>query len=109
MSEISPEQEPQIISAQEARALLEATIRQKLGDRWDDEESGWIQLTGHDYMARFTRGRNNVDFYVDLTGEVRIEENEINGAQEYGRFLAWGLLFGSLLLAFVIAWAAGYL
>ncbi len=109
MSRHVNDQEPQIVSPQEARALLEAAIRQRLGDRWDDEESGWIQITGHDYMARFTRGRRNVDFYVDLTGEVRIEESEINGAQAYGRFLAWSLLFASLVLAFVIAWVAGYL
>jgi len=109
MSQPLNDQEPQIVSGPEARVILEAAIRQKLGDRWDDEESGWIQITGHDYMARFTRGQRNVDFYVDLTGEVRIEESEISGAQAYGRFLAWGLLFASLLLAFVIAWVAGYL
>ncbi len=65
-------------------------------------------MTGHDYMARVTRGRINVDFYVDLLGEVSISESEINPAQDSGRVLAWMLLILSLGIAFLLAKIVGW-
>jgi hypothetical protein len=109
MSYPPPADEPDIIPAAQARAILEAAIRERLGERWDDEETGWQLTTGHDYMARLTRGNTNLDFYVDLLGNVTVEETELSGGQEYGRILAWALIIGSMLLALAIAWAAGYL
>mgnify|MGYP001371912329 FL=1 len=103
MSEIEP------IPADQARAILDAAMKQRLGADWEDEDSGWLLVTGHDYMARVTRGRLNVDFYVDLLGAVSIEEKEISPAQESGRMLAWIFLMLSLGIAFLLARAVGWL
>lgn len=97
------------IPPEQAREILEAAMRARLGDDWRDEESGWQWITGHDYMARVTRGRINVDFYVDLLGSVSVTEQEINPAQDSGRLLAWTLLGLSLGIAFLLARIAGWL
>ncbi|KXK50995.1 MAG: hypothetical protein UZ13_02088 [Chloroflexi bacterium OLB13] len=39
---------------------------------------------------------------------MTVEEKPISPAQEQGRFNAWLLLIASLLLAFVIAYLAGF-
>jgi hypothetical protein len=97
------------IPAERAREILDRAMRDKLGDDWRDESSGWLWVTGHDYMARVTRGRVNVDFYVDLLGEVSVTESEINPAQDGGRLLAWMLLILSLGIAFLLAKIVGWL
>lgn len=96
------------ISGEQARHILETAIRQRLGDTWDDEETGWAMVSGHDFMARLTRGRVNLDFYVDLLGNVTVEEKEIGAAQASGRLMAWLFLLGSLMVAAIIARLAGY-
>ena len=95
------------ISPDEAHAILYAAIRERLGEHWDDEEEGWTMVTGHDYMARMTKGNVNVDFYVDLLGKVTIEEKGISPAQASGRLLAWMFLLGSLFVALILARIAG--
>ncbi len=90
------------ISAQQAREILEKTIRDTLGDEWDDEEDGWMLVTGHDYMARLTRGGTNIDFYVDLLGHVTIQKSELSGAQLTGRMFAIILLCLSIVIALLI-------
>jgi hypothetical protein len=102
----SAEIEP--IPADQARVILERAIRERCGDDWRDEDSDWIYVTGHDYMARLTRGRINVDFYVDLLGEVSVTTSEINPAQESGRLVAWLLLMLSLGIAYALARAIGW-
>ncbi len=97
------------IPAEQARAILDAAMSEKLGADWQDEDSGWLLVTGHDYMARVTRGRVNVDFYVDLLGNVTIEQKEINLAQSSGRMLAWTLLLLSLGIAYLLARIVGWL
>ena len=97
------------ISGEQARAILEEAIRARLGDDWRDEDSGWTLVTGHDFMARLTRGRVNVDFYVDLLGSVTVEERPLGPAQESGRLIAWMLLLLSLAIAGLIARAVGWL
>lgn len=97
------------IPAEEARARLDAAIRARLGDDWADDESGWTRVTGHDYMARLTRGRVNLDFYVDLLGNVTVEQKEINPVQDSGRLIAWMLLLLSLGIALLLARAVGWL
>lgn len=104
---MSEEIEP--IPPEEARAILDAAIRTRLGADWEHEEGGWVRVTGHDYMARLTRGRTNLDFYVDLLGNVTVEEKELNAAQYTGRILAWLLLGLSLVIALLIARIAGFL
>lgn len=102
-----PEVEP--IAPEQARAILDQAMRERLGDDWEDEESGWILISGHDYMARVTRGRVNVDFYVDLLGNITVTEKTISPAQDSGRALAWLLLMVSLGIAFLLARAVGWL
>ncbi len=97
------------IPPEQAREILEQAIRERLGDDWRDEDSGWQMVTGHDYMARLTRGRVNLDFYVDLLGKVSVTEKEINPAQDSGRLLAWTLILLSLAIAFLIARIVGWL
>ncbi len=94
------------IPAEQARAILEQAMRERLGDNWQNED--WVLLTGHDYMARVTRGGKNVDFYVDLLGNVRVEEKAVNPAQESGRLIAWLILLLSLGIAFLLARIAGW-
>ena len=101
--------EPQIIPPEEARAILETAIRERLGDDWQDEESGWSVISSHDYMARLNRGRTNLDFYVDLVGQVTVEQKEINPGQDTGRLFAWLLLLLSLVIALLLARIAGFL
>lgn len=107
MTEESQPIEP--IAPEAARTLLDAAMRERLGADWEDEDSGWQLVTGHDYMARVTRGRINVDFYVDLLGEVTVQESALNPAQDSGRMLAWTLLLLSLAIAFLLARAVGWL
>jgi hypothetical protein len=90
------------IAAEQARQILQAAIREKLGDNWDDEETGWVITTGHDYMARLTRGRTNVDFYVDLLGNVTVEQTESTGLRSNAGTILLVLLALSLVIAFLI-------
>ncbi len=106
---INEEAAPEPIPAEQARAILDQAMRERLGADWEDEDSGWQMVTGHDYMARVTRGRVNVDFYVDLLGAVTISESEINPAQDSGRMLSWMLLLLSLGIAFLLARIVGWL
>lgn len=95
------------ISPEQAREILQQSIRERLGERWDDEETGWAFVSGHDYMTRLTRGRVNLDFYVDLLGKVTIEEKDITPSQEQGRLTAWLLLLGSMIVALIVARLTG--
>jgi hypothetical protein len=99
----------QMIPPEQARALLDEAMRQRLGDDWQDDEDGWLLVTGHDYMARVTKGRVNIDFYVDLLGNVTVEEKPIGPGQESGRILAWMILGLSLAIALLIARIVGWL
>jgi hypothetical protein len=101
--------EIQPIPADQARAILDAAIRERLGDDWEDDEDGWVLVTGHDYMARLTKGRTNLDFYVDLLGNVTIEQKEITLPQDSGRLFAWIFLILSLGIAYLLARIAGLL
>lgn len=99
--------EIQPIPAEQARAILEAAIRERLGDNWQDDEDGWALVSGHDYMARLTKGRTNLDFYVDLLGNVTVEEKAITLPQDSGRLIAWIFLMLSLGIAYLVARIAG--
>jgi hypothetical protein len=101
--------EIQPIPAEQARAILEAAIRERLGADWEDDENGWMVITSHDYMARLNKGRTNLDFYVDLLGNVTVEEKEISPGQDTGRLFAWMMLLLSLGVAFLLARVAGLL
>ncbi|MDX2074959.1 MAG: hypothetical protein SFZ02_00890 [bacterium] len=96
--------EPQIISPEEARNALDEAIRQKLGDNWQET---WELVSGHDFMSRLTDGKQNIDFYVDLLGQVTIEEKGQDIAHNSGRLVAWLVLGVSLFLAYAIARIAG--
>jgi hypothetical protein len=95
------------ISPEQARKTLDDAILERLGENWEDE--GWVMVSGNDFMARLTRGRTNLDFYVDLLGSVSVEEKEVNAAQDFGRQIAWIFLIASLVIALLLARIAGYL
>lgn len=95
------------IPAEQARAILEAAIRERLGDNWNDELDGWTVLSRHDYMARLTKGRVTLDFYVDLLGSVTVEEKPLDPGREGGRIIAWLVLLVSLAVALSLARLAG--
>ena len=97
------------IPPQEARQILENAVRERLGDDWDDERDGWIVISRQDYMMRLTRGRTNMDFYVDLLGKVIIEEKPALAGEDAGRLVAWVFLLASLFIAVLIARIAGYI
>jgi hypothetical protein len=90
------------IPPEQARELLQAAIRERLGDDWDDEETGWVMVTGHDYMARLSRGKVNYDFYVDLLGNVTVERTEARGIQASAGMILLILLGLSLVIALLI-------
>ncbi len=94
--------EPEPIPPAQAREILEAAIRARLGDEWDDPETGWIRLTGHDYMARLARGRVVLDFYVDLLGSVTVEKSTQNTPGDNVRLVMLILIALSLVIAFMI-------
>ncbi|GAB4572159.1 MAG: hypothetical protein Kow0077_10750 [Anaerolineae bacterium] len=90
------------IAPEAARKCLEDAIAPYLAD-------GWVVLVEHDFMARLTRGKRNLDFYVDLLGEVTIEEQALSPVQDVGRLVAWLLLVVAFLLALALASALGWL
>jgi hypothetical protein len=97
------------IPAQEARTILETAIEERLGTDWKNDPDGWVMTSGHDYMARFTKGNKSIDFQVDLLGKISIEEKEAGPEMNTGQLMAWMFLIGSLLVALIIARIAGFL
>ena len=100
---------PEPFPAEEARKLLEKAIPERLGEDWDDERDGWIIISRQDYAVRLSRGRKNIDFYVDLLGEVIIKESDVVAGEDAGRLVAWIFLLASLFIALLIARFAGIL
>jgi len=91
------------ISPKEAQVQLEQAIIDRLGEDWESEDSGWLIVDRTAYQARLTKGKVNLDFYVDLLGDVTIEEKQTTLVQESGRWIAWLLLALSLAIALTIA------
>ena len=91
------------IPPKEAQQRLEQAIIDRLGDDWDSEDSGWLIADRTAYQARLTKGKVNLDFYVDLLGDVTIEEKQTTLVQESGRWIACLLLALSLAIALTIA------
>jgi len=100
---IHPDDELDPIPPQEAQQRLEQAIVDRLGDDWDSEDTGWLVVDRTAYQARLTKGKINLDFYVDLLGNVNIEEKETTLVQESGRFIAWFLIALSVAIAVLIA------
>lgn len=98
-----------MVSPEQARLILDQAMAERLGSSWSDEESPWTLITGHDYMARVTNGRVNIDFYVDLLGKVTVEQRDLNPAQASGRLVAWVVLLVMLALAYLFARVVGWL
>ena len=104
MSEANP---PEPIPPEEARKILEKAIPERLGEDWDDERDGWIVISKQDYAVRLSRGRKNIDFYVDLVGELIVKESDVVAGEDAGRLVAWIFLLTSLFIALLIARIAG--
>ncbi len=101
--------EIQPIPGSEARVILEQAIRERLGEDWNREDGGWAVVDSHDFMARLNKGRVNMDFYVDLLGEVTVEEKAVNPGQDTGRLFAWMFLLLALSIAMLLAKTLGLL
>jgi hypothetical protein len=101
--------EIQPIPGEEARAILRQAIEERLGADWEREDSGWAVIDSHDFMARLNRGRVNLDFYVDLLGNVTVEEKAVNPGQDTGRLFAWMFLLLALSIALLLAKTFGLL
>ena len=101
--------EPQPIPGEQARAILEQAICERLGPDWNREDSGWAVVASHDFMARLNKGQMNLDFYVDLLGQVTVEEKRVNPGQDTGRLFAWMFLLLMLGIAFLLAKILGWL
>lgn len=95
------------IPPEQAQENLEKAISKRLGEDWESEDSGWLIADRTAYQARLTRGKVNLDFYVDLLGNVSVEEKETTLVQESGRWIAWMLIGLSLFIAYMIANIAG--
>jgi hypothetical protein len=100
---------PEPVSPEQARAALDAAMAERLGDDWAEEGSLWVLVSGHDYMARVNGFGKNIDFYVDLLGNVTIEEKPLNPIQTTGRTIAWVVLALALGIAYLFARAVGWL
>lgn len=99
---------PDPIPPEQARAILDQAMAERLGPDWQDEGSGWLLVTGNDYFARVTRGTFNIDFMVDLLGQVSIEEKPLSPSQTSGRLIAWTLLLLTLAIVYLLAKALGW-
>jgi hypothetical protein len=97
-------QELDPIPPEQARAILDAAVNARLGPGWEDE--GWIVVSRHDYMLRLNRQRTTIDFYVDLLGQVSVEESATTDANQ-ARLIAWFLLAASVFIAILLARIAG--
>jgi len=94
-----PEVDP--IPPEEARQRLQAALEPYLAD-------GWAVVAEHDYMARLTLGGRNLDFYVDLLGNVEMEEKSLSIGQSSGQLVAWLLLLVTFLVVLPIASPLGW-
>lgn len=102
------ENTPTPISGDEARQLLNSAIVERLGVAWDDPETGWAVISRHDFMARLTNGKRVMDFYVDLLGDIRIEE-KIPSTEDRGRIIVGILAVVIMLAALILARAMGFI
>lgn len=96
----SAEIEP--ISPAAAKAILDDALQPYLDDDWHVLDRGA-------YVARLTKGTRNLDFQVDLLGEVAITETELTPLQESGRLIAWALLIATLLVVLTLASVLGFI
>jgi hypothetical protein len=94
------------ISPEQARKILDAAIAERLGADWQQRDE-WVLVTGTDFMARLTHDKTNLDFYVDLLGNVSVEEKTISMAQDFGGQIALAFLILSFVIAALLARLAG--
>lgn len=101
------ESELKTISPDEAQSRLDHAINQHLGEDWQDPRYAWTVVSSHNFMARLTDGRRMIDFYVDLLGQVTIEEKIVITNTDNTRFIIGVVLGASLFVAYLIARFAG--
>lgn len=73
------------------------------------EAEGWKILVETDYMARLTRGDQNLDVRVDLLGQLEMETKPLSLVQESGRLIAMMLFFVIFLLILTLVSGLGWL
>ncbi len=81
------------IPPDEAAAIIEPKLQ-------DLQAQGWKIISATDYSARLTRERVNLDVWVDLLGQIEMQEKPLTLLQESGQFLAIILLM--LLVLFIL-------
>lgn len=99
-AEVKPEPEIDIITADEAAAILGAELASL-------EAEGWITLVQTDYMARLTRGQKNLDIRVDLLGGLEREEKPLSLVQTSGQMIGWLFVVLALLMGLIVASSLG--
>lgn len=92
------------LSLDESRAIVEAAIAERLGENWRKE---WLVVHNDPTLMRLNNDRTNLDFQIDLLGNVEVTERAANPVQLSGRLVVWAVLLSSLFLAFVLATVAG--
>lgn len=92
------------LSLEESRIIVEAAIVERLGEMWRKE---WLVVHNDPTLMRLNKGNVNLDFQIDLLGNVEITERQANPVQLSGRLIVWSVLISSLFLAFVLATIAG--
>lgn len=98
----SPNAPIEPIMPEAAAAILEPEV-QRL------EADGWVVMVQTDYMARLTRGRRNMELYVDLLGELSIQEKPLDAVQESGRIVAIMLLLVTFIFILTLLSILGIL
>lgn len=102
--------EPDIIPPEQARAILKQAITDELGADWNADDSNWIVVSRHDYMASLNKGNINLNFFVDyFDGSVKIEAQEIHVGQDTGRLFAGIMIVLFTVIMIVLARGLGYI
>ncbi|KAB2904023.1 MAG: hypothetical protein KJ064_14960 [Anaerolineae bacterium] len=89
MMEIEP------ISPEQAAAIIEPKLE-------DLQAQGWKIISATDYAARLTRDKMNLDVWVDLLGQIEMQEKPLTLMQESGQIIAVVLLIMIVLFVLVL-------
>lgn len=83
------------IPPDEAAAIIEPKLQEL-------QAQGWKIIFANDYSARLTQKQVNLDVWVDLLGQIEMQEKPLTLLQESGQFLAIILLMLLVLMILVL-------
>lgn len=81
------------IPPEQAAAIIEPKLQEL-------QAQGWKLISATDYSARLIRAKMNLDVWVDLLGEIEMQEKPTTLLQETGQIIA--ILFLILVVLFVL-------